>query len=232
MGLIIDVQLQFELNTFRYQLTIEVGEIVGVVGPSGGGKSTLLHLIAGFIQPDSGLLSFNDQNLLSLTASQRPVSLVFQAHNLFPHLSVLDNVLLGIDPQLSRHAHHQQAALGALEQVGLTGMAQRKPEQLSGGERQRVALARALLRQRPLLLLDEPLAALGPAQRHEMLLLMQQLRDQHGLTLLLVSHQPNEIATICDRLIFVADGCISWQGSPSALTHSALPQVVIDYLGV
>lgn len=230
-GLRVDAaSVTYDGMPFTYSLEVAPGECVGIVGPSGGGKSTLLEMIAGFVPLRSGDIRLAGQSISALPVEARPVSLMFQSHNLFPHLSVNDNVLLGIDPRLKRRPDDMARVEQALTDVELPGIGRRLPGELSGGQRQRVALARALLRERPILLLDEPLAALGPAQRQTMLTLLQQLAERHRLCVLLVSHQPQEIAPLCQRSIFIADGHVVWQGATQALSGDHLPPVVHDYL--
>src|SRR5262249_51735110 len=158
------------------------GECLAIIGPSGAGKTTLLSLLAGFEHAEGGLILIEGRDVTRLGPAERPVSMVFQEHNLFAHLTVAANVGLGIHPGLRLAADDRARVSAALAQVGLAGMESRLPSQLSGGERQRVALARTLVRNRPVLLLDEPFVALGPALRRDMLDLVNALRAARGLT--------------------------------------------------
>lgn len=231
-GLVLDkATTYYEGQPFRYSLSVAPGECLGVVGPSGGGKSTLLDIIAGFVPLVEGSVQVNGQDIGQQSVEERPVTLMFQSHNLFPHMSVADNVLLGIDPRLKRRRADQSRVEQVLEKVGLVEYGKRLPGQLSGGQRQRVALARALLRERPVLMLDEPLAALGPAQRQDMLALLNDLTQQHQLSVLLVSHQPNEIAPLCARSVFIANGEVAWQGATTDFEQAEVPDQVAAYLG-
>ena len=179
-----EVTFRYEDLVMRFDLRVERGECVAVIGPSGAGKSTMLALIAGFEAPLSGRIRIEGSDVTSLPPARRPVTSLFQEHNLFPHLTAAENVGLGIDPGLRLDAAARARVSAALDHVGLTGFEARLPGQLSGGERQRVALARSLVRNRPLLLLDEPFAALGPAQRREMLDLVNALgRDLGAIAL-------------------------------------------------
>lgn len=161
-------------------LSVPPGSSTALIGPSGAGKSTLLDVVAGFLDPAAGRVSWQGRDLSGLAPAARPVTLLFQDHNLFPHMTVAENVGLGLRPNLRLGRDERDRVAGALAAVGLAGKEGRRPEALSGGERSRVALARALLRHRPLLLLDEPFAALGPALRAEMLDLVARIRAERG----------------------------------------------------
>ena len=154
---------------------IPTGAQVAIIGPSGAGKSTLLDLIAGFIEPVKGRVLWNGKNLAGLPPGARPVSILFQDNNIFPHLTVAQNVGLGLKPNLRLSPQQQEDVGKSLRRVGLEEMAQRSPASLSGGQRSRVALARILLQNRPVLALDEPFGALGPSLKREMLDLVQSL---------------------------------------------------------
>lgn len=231
-GLVLDrATTCYDGALFRYSLSVAPGECLGIVGPSGGGKSTLLDIVAGFAPLRSGRVEVNGESIRGMSVEARPVTLMFQSHNLFPHLSVADNVLLGIDPRLRRRLTDRAHVDEVLTKVGLDAYGNRLPGQLSGGQRQRVALARALLRERPILMLDEPLAALGPAQRQDMLALLDKLTRQHRLSVLLVSHQPHEIAPLCRRCAFIAEGKVAWEGETTSLREGHVPDSVAAYLG-
>jgi thiamine transport system ATP-binding protein len=229
--------LEIEALTFTYEdlmmrfdLAVEAGECVGIVGPSGAGKSTLLSLIGGFEKPLGGTIRVAGADITRLPPAERPVTTLFQDFNLFPHLSVAQNVGLGRNPGLRLDAADQEQVAWALRQVGLEGFEARLPGQLSGGERQRAALARSLIRHRPLLLLDEPFAALGPALRIEMLELTDLLRKAQGLTVLLVTHDPNEAARIATRTAFIAAGKVVTLGPTREVLSSDRPEIR-EYLG-
>lgn len=192
----------------HFDLHIRTGEKVAIIGASGAGKSTLLHLIAGFEFAHQGELWLNGENHLQTLPHQRPVSILFQENNLFTHLNVQENIALGLKPSLKLTAFEQQQIQQAASAVGLENYLTSTPNHLSGGQKQRVALARCLLRDKPILLLDEPFSALDPTLRQEMLALINQLCRQKQLTLLLVTHQPSEISTMVDRIIEIKNGRI------------------------
>lgn len=194
-GLLLDA-LALEQGAFRLRADLEVrpGAVVAVMGPSGGGKSTLLAAVAGFVAPAAGRVLWDGRDLGDLPPGRRPVSVLFQDNNLFPHLTVAQNVGLGLRPALRLTAPERARVEDALARVGLGGLGCRRPAALSGGQAGRAALARVLLEAQPLVLLDEPFAALGPAQRAEMLDLTVAALGARGATLLMVTHEPRDAA--------------------------------------
>ncbi len=213
-----------------FSATLPKGEITALIGPSGAGKSTLLGMIAGFVPVESGTLTFDGQDLLSLGPAERPVTTLFQDHNLFLHLSVFDNIAIGLHPGLRLNPAQKRLVQEAADKVGLGEMLTRLPEQLSGGQQQRVGLARALVRGRPLLLLDEPFSALDPALRREMLAEVARLACEQGITVMMVSHNPEDAQLIADQVLFIDAGRIALQGKPDIL-HSSDHPGLLRYLG-
>lgn len=203
-----DVTVRFDEKRLAFDCAITAGEAVAVAGPSGAGKSTLFNVIAGFQAPAAGAVALLGQDMAARDPAERPVSIIFQDNNLFAHLSVADNVGLGIHPGQRLDAAARQSVATALSRVGLGGFEQRLPGSLSGGERQRVALARALVRRRPILLLDEPFAALDPAMRADMAKLLLELRAETKSTMLFITHQPEDICRLADRVLFLEAGAI------------------------
>ena len=194
-----------------FDLQVAAGERIAIVGPSGAGKSTLLNLIAGFVLPSRGEVWLNGENHTQSAPYERPVSMLFQENNLFPHLTVQQNLALGLKTSLKLTALEQDQIERVADAVGLTSFLSRLPNSLSGGQKQRVALARCLLRDKPILLLDEPFSALDPELRLEMLNLIDELCHSKNLTLLLVTHQPSELTGKVDRMLRIENGRISQQ---------------------
>lgn len=192
--------------TLLADLTVPRGARVAVIGPSGAGKSTLLNAIAGFVAPAAGRILWDGTDLTGLPPCDRPVSILFQDQNLFPHLTLAQNLGLGLSPGLRLDPADRARIDTALDEVGLSGLGGRKPAQLSGGQQGRAALARALLRARPLLLLDEPFAALGPALKAEMLALVARIAGRTGATVLMVTHDPDDARDFSDATIVVDEG--------------------------
>lgn len=201
-----DLRLTQDGFTLALSASVEAGARVAVLGPSGSGKSTLLSLIAGFAHPDRGRISWDDHDITDRSVAARPVSILFQDGNLFPHLNVFDNVALGLRPDLRLSREERDRVAQSLIDVGLSNMGDRRPAMLSGGQQARVGLARMLLRDRPLALLDEPFAALDPGLRAEMLALLKSLSERRGLTLIMACHDLRDAERLCDRLWLLADG--------------------------
>jgi thiamine ABC transporter ATP-binding protein len=225
-----DIQFSYPGRSFHFDFKIERGSFVAIIGPSGGGKSTLLHLIAGFETPKSGSISFEGEALTQRPPAKRPLTIIFQDNNLFPHLTVQENVGLGLSPSLSLTNEDVDRITAALSKVSLMDLANKKPGALSGGERQRVAIARALLRNKPLLLLDEAFAALGPALRNDMLQLIKRLHVEQHLTTLMVTHLPDDARTVASHIAFIADGGVKAYGPVKTILKSSNTELQ-TYLG-
>ncbi|QWA10146.1 thiamine ABC transporter ATP-binding protein ThiQ [Sodalis ligni] len=211
----------------RFDLRLAAGEKVAVLGPSGAGKSTLLNLIAGFLSPDCGRIALNGEDHSNTPPDRRPVSMLFQENNLFAHLTVADNIGLGLHPGLRLTAEQRDRVQGVALQVGLEDLLQRLPGQLSGGQRQRAALARCLVRDRPILLLDEPFSALDPALRNDMLQRVEEVCNQRGLTLLMVSHNLDDAVRIAPRTLLIVDGRIYYDGTTRPLASGDAPEAAV-----
>lgn len=214
----------------RADFSVKPGQKVAVIGPSGAGKSTLIEAIAGFLPLVSGQLLWQGRDISTTQPGARPVAMLFQDGNLFPHLSIGQNVGLGIRPDLKLDPHQRKIVSNAIARVGLNGMQSRKPAALSGGQQSRAALARVLVQDRPLLLLDEPFAALGPALKIEMLDLVDDLVREAGATLLMVSHAPEDARRIADTVILVQDGVAHPPQDTNTLLDNP-PPALRAYLG-
>ncbi|MFD1092371.1 thiamine ABC transporter ATP-binding protein ThiQ [Providencia vermicola] len=208
---------QYDNLTMSFDFSVAPGECVAIMGPSGAGKSTLLSLISGFQFPKTGTIELNGRDHTFTPPAQRPVSMLFQENNLFAHLTIRQNIGLGLQPSLRLSTKQMQIVEQIAAHVSLTEYLDRLPAQLSGGQRQRAALARCLVRNQPILLLDEPFSALDPALRHEMLTLLKTVCAEKSITLLMVSHNVDDALQIAPRTLVVAAGEIAYDGDTQAL---------------
>lgn len=228
-------QLQFSYAgdnaPMEFSLSVNPGEVLSIVGPSGAGKSTLINLIAGFLPALAGDIRIDGKSIVGDAVSERPVSIVFQQFNLFPHLDVFSNVALGLSPSLQLSTRESQRITDVLEVLGLTGLQSRNPAQLSGGQQQRVALARAMVRDRQVLLLDEAFTALGPSLRKDLLQLVRELVREHQMMAISISHQPADATHISDRVAFIDQGHVLEQGPADELLNNPRDAVIREYLG-
>jgi thiamine transport system ATP-binding protein len=225
------IRFRYPEMELRFDTHIPGKTITAVMGPSGSGKSTLLDLIAGFRTPEAGRVLIGDTDVTNLPPDQRPVSMVFQENNLFAHLSVEKNVGLGRSPSLKLSPADHRDVAEALQRTGLAGKEKRLPRALSGGERQRVAIARVLVRNRPVLLMDEPFAALGPSLRDDMMELILALQAERGLTVVLVTHHPEDARRVASQMIFVEDGKVVAAGSSADFFGKSGPEAFRRYIG-
>lgn len=192
------IALDLHAPQWQFDFQLAPGRCLAIYGASGSGKSTLLNLLAGFLQPDAGSIYWQQRELTYLPPWERPVTNVFQEHNLFEHLNIADNIGLGLHPGLKLSAGQKLSIRDGLERVGLGGLSKRLPAELSGGQRQRVALLRAVLRNQPLLLLDEPLTGLDDDARHNLHTLL--LEQKHaGVAMILASHDAEDRKILADE---------------------------------
>lgn len=224
----------FEIAQGAFRMTadmvLEQGRKYAVIGPSGAGKSTLLGALCGFVPLAQGQLYWQEREITNVDPGARPMTMLFQDNNLFPHLSVIQNVGLGIRPDMRLNAQDQGRVAQALDRVGLADQANKKPGALSGGQQSRAALARVLVQERPWVLLDEPFAALGPALRNEMLDLVQDLVAETGAGLIMVTHAPEDVRRIADEVVFVGSGRAE-APKPAAELLDNPPPELSAYLG-
>lgn len=201
---------RLELTYPGFRLTADwsadSGELIALIGPSGAGKSTLLLTIAGFLEAASGSIFWKDQNLTALPPAQRPISILFQDQNLFPHLTLEQNLSLAVSPTLRLDPEQRRRVTAVIDDLGLGGFGKRRSAELSGGQQGRAALGRVLLQDRPILLLDEPFAALGPALKTDLLTLVRDHVSRTGTLVLLVTHDPRDAQNFADRTVFLAAG--------------------------
>lgn len=215
----------------RVSLEIEKGEVFSLLGPSGCGKTTLLRMAAGFDVPDEGRIFLDGIDITRLPPDQRPVNTVFQSYALFPHLSIRENIAFG--PKLSKRpaAKIRSEVDRMLDLVDLAAHADKKPTQLSGGQKQRVAIARALVNKPKVLLLDEPLAALDLKLRQRLLVELDAIHDEVGITFIYVTHDQGEAMSISDRIAVMNKGVVEQIGKPPEIYEAPRTSFVAAFIG-
>ncbi len=235
-----DIAVDIQNVTKRYGATVALAnlslqirdnEFFTLLGPSGCGKTTLLRSIGGFEAISEGDIHLFGQSLAGLPPNKRPINTVFQHYALFPHMSVTDNVLFGLQRKRVPAAEAGQRAAEVLELVQLSALADRMPSQLSGGQQQRVALARALAPRPRVLLLDEPLSALDLKLRQEVRIELQQIQDNTGITFIFVTHDQEEAITMSDRIAVISEGELQQVGAPRDIYESPSNRFVADFIG-
>ncbi|KJL33920.1 ABC transporter ATP-binding protein [Microbacterium azadirachtae] len=212
-------------------LTIDDGEFFTLLGPSGCGKSTTLRMIAGFEEPDSGTIHFDDRDVTYAPANKRDVGLVFQNYALFPHMSVSRNVGFGLDVRGVQKAEAARRISDVLQQVGLSAQANARVDELSGGQQQRVALARALVFRPQLLLLDEPMSNLDAKLRLEMRSALRDLHAETGITSVYVTHDQAEALAMSTRIAVMNTAVVHQVGTPDEVYSRPLTAFVAGFLG-
>jgi putative spermidine/putrescine transport system ATP-binding protein len=213
-------------------LSVAQGEFVTILGPSGSGKTTLLSLIAGLNRPSSGRIFIGGRDVTEATAQERNIGLVFQSYALFPHMTVLENVLFPLGVRKVAGAEANRLARDALKLVRLDGLEGRRPSQLSGGQQQRVALARAVVFKPDILLLDEPLGALDRKLREELQVELKQLQRTLGVTTLLVTHDQEEALSLSDRIMVLDKGRTQQVAAPTEAYLKPANRFVAEFLGI
>ena len=235
----IDVQLErvtkrFDAVTAVNGVSLEVrqGEVLALLGPSGCGKTTTLRIIAGFEDPDVGLVMIRGAVVNDVPTYRRNLGMVFQHYALFPHMTVFENVAFGLKMRgVARRAIPGRVA-GAMALVRLEGLEDRHPSQLSGGQQQRVALARAVVTKPAVLLLDEPLGALDKKLREQMQVEIRALQREVGITTVFVTHDQEEALTLADRIAVMEGGEIVQIGTPTEIYERPRSRFVSDFIGI
>ena len=212
-------------------LVVGAGELVSLLGPSGCGKTTTMRAIAGLLQPSSGRIVLDGQDITTLPAHRREMGLVFQSYALFPHLSAFENVAFGLRLRRLPAAELQPRVAAAIAAVGLAGFEQRLPAKLSGGQQQRVALARAIVLRPRLLLLDEPLSNLDAKLRVQMRAELRRIQRELGITMLYVTHDQDEALSLSDRIVIMREGRVEQDAAPEAVYHSPATTFVAGFMG-
>ncbi len=212
-------------------LTVKKGEIFSLLGPSGCGKTTLLRICAGFEEPDSGRIILNGTDITKLSPNKRQVNTVFQNYALFPNLNVFENIAFGLRVAGIKESELKNEVYKFLELIQLTDHASKKPDKLSGGQKQRVAIARALINKPNVLLLDEPLAALDLKLRQRMLVDLDNIHDEVGITFLYVTHDQSEAMSLSDNIAVINDGTVEQVGTPTEIYEAPRTSFVAAFIG-
>lgn len=228
-----DISVAFgdKLAVDGVNLSIEPGGFVVLLGPSGGGKTTLLNVLGGFLQPTNGRVFIDGQDVTALPPAQRPTTTVFQDYALFPHMSVAGNVAFGLKMRNVAKGERGPRITAALDMVGLGHLAERRIHQLSGGQRQRIALARALVVEPSVLLLDEPLGALDLKLRRQMQEELKAIQKRVGTTFVHVTHDQEEAMAIADVIVVLNEGLIEDMGPPERIYLRPGSRFTANFMG-
>ncbi|AZK48288.1 sulfate/molybdate ABC transporter ATP-binding protein [Paenibacillus lentus] len=210
---------------------IEKGQLIGLLGPSGGGKTSILRILAGLEQPDSGEILFHGQRVNALAPQERGIGFVFQSYALFKHMTVFDNIAFGLQIKKVPKAKIKERVMELVELTGLKGFEQRYPHQLSGGQRQRVAFARALAPEPQLLLLDEPFAAIDAKIRKELRSWLRDLIERVGITSIFVTHDQDEAIEVADEIMIINQGRLEQKGTPWDIYKEPHTPFVASFIG-
>lgn len=215
----------------QISFNIEKGRLVGLLGPSGGGKTTILRMLAGLEHPDSGEIYFHGKNIVHKRPQERGIGFVFQNYALFKHMSVYDNIAFGLTVQKKKKAFIRNKVMELVELTGLEGLERRLPHELSGGQRQRVAFARALAPEPQLLLLDEPFAAIDAKVRKELRTWLKETISRIGITSIFVTHDQEEAVEVADDIIIINKGRLEQMGTPAHIYQQPQTPFVASFIG-
>ncbi|RRJ64335.1 sulfate ABC transporter ATP-binding protein [Paenibacillus oralis] len=210
---------------------IEKGQLIGLLGPSGGGKTSILRMLAGLEQPDAGEILFHGKRVNELAPQERGIGFVFQSYALFKHMTVFDNIAFGLQVKKVPKAEVRSRVMELVELTGLKGFESRYPHQLSGGQRQRVAFARALAPQPQLLLLDEPFAAIDAKIRQELRSWLRELIERVGITSIFVTHDQDEAIEVADEIMIINQGRLEQKGTPWDIYKEPQTPFVASFIG-
>ena len=202
------LKYKFDKTTFEFNFDLTDNNIVGVIGKSGSGKSTLFNLLAGFLKPNNGSIFLNENNITYLKPPERNISILFQDHNNFDHLTIFENIILGIDPDMKQNQNNFKIVKNIMKKVSLNIDLNKKVSDLSGGEQQRVSIARSLLRKKSLFLLDEPFNSLDPGLRKTLYEDVKKMSLNNRLITLISSHLIDELKNVTDKFLFINKGKI------------------------
>ncbi|MDI4647217.1 sulfate/molybdate ABC transporter ATP-binding protein [Cohnella hashimotonis] len=211
--------------------SVEKGQLIGLLGPSGGGKTSILRMLAGLETPDSGDIVFHGQRVNDLPPQERGIGFVFQNYALFKHMTVSENIAFGLEVKKWNKAKIKERVANLTELTGLKGFESRYPHQLSGGQRQRVAFARALAPEPQLLLLDEPFAAIDAKIRHELRSWLREMIDRLGITSIFVTHDQDEAIEVADEIMIINKGNLEQKGSPWEIYKDPKTPFVAGFIG-
>jgi len=211
-------------------LTLEQGQLLCILGASGCGKTTTLNMIGGFLEPDSGSVRLDGQDITRIPPEQRPVTTVFQSYGLFPHMTVLQNVIYGLKFRGVKREQARQKGMRYLDMVGLADYASAYIQEISGGQQQRVALARALIVEPKLCLLDEPFCNLDAALRTRMRYELKRLQKDLGLTMVFVTHDQEEAIILADRIAIMDQGELVQNDAPLDLCRKPASPFVAEFM--